>query len=155
MNVSEIMEQRVATVHPTDGIHVAATRMRDRDCGCVVVVDDEERAVGVLTDRDVCMAALRTDLPLSGLVVSDAMTAHPFYCYVDDTIDAVEDAMARHQVRRLPVVDDEGRLRGLVALDDVAREAARDADLFAPPVSCAGVGRTLGQIVRPRLIGQD
>lgn len=152
MNVSKLMQRDVATVRAQERVAAAATLLRQRDCGCVVVVDDERRPIGVLTDRDVCLAAERSGLPLAALAVADAMSSHPFTCRAEDAIAAAEQSMALHQVRRLPVVDAAGRLLGLLALDDIAREACREEDLLAPPVSCAAVGRTLGQIARPHLL---
>jgi CBS domain-containing protein len=153
VNVSSLMQRQVATVRASDALDVAATLMAERDCGCVVVTDADGRPSGVLTDRDVCLAALRLQKPLAALRAADAMSAQPFTCREGDTVAEGERAMGLHQVRRLPVVDAHGRLVGLLALDDVAREACRDQDLLAPPVSCAAVGRTLGEITRPKLVG--
>lgn len=126
--------------------------MRDRDCGSIVVVDEHRRPIAVLTDRDICLAALRTGRPLAAIDVQSAMSKRLFTCRIGDTIEQAEQTMSLHQVRRLPVVDARGQLVGLLALDDIAREACREESWLAPPVSCAAVGRTLGQIVRPHLI---
>ncbi len=153
MNVATLMEHRVATARPIDRLDHAATLMRDRDCGSVVIVDEGGRAIGIVTDRDVCLTALRTEQPLFILAVQAAMHGRLFTCRDDDPVAVAEETMALHQVRRLPVVDAAGRLVGMLSLDDIAREACREEGLLAPPVSCAAVGRTLGQITRPHLIG--
>jgi len=67
------------------------------------------------------MAALQSDAPLSRLDVEPAMNPHVHTCRPDDSIAAVERIMGQHQVRRLPVVDEEGRLRGILSIDDIAR----------------------------------
>jgi CBS domain-containing protein len=152
MRVSDLMSRDVATARAEQTLVVVARLMREHDCGCVVVVDAEHRAIGVVTDRDVCLAVSHPDYRLDELRAGDAMQRQLFSCRPDDSIAAAEDAMGLHQVRRLPVVGAAGRLLGLLALDDIAREAAREGDLLAPPVSAAGVGRTLGQICRPRLV---
>jgi CBS domain-containing protein len=152
MRAAELMSRTVATVRTHDTLHHAVSLMRERDCGCVVVIDERSHAIAVLTDRDVSLAALRTGRALGGIEVGDAMSKKLHACRTDDTIAAVEDLMALHQVRRLPVVDAQGRLAGILALDDVAREAIREEDLIAPPVSAAAVGATLGRICRPHLI---
>jgi CBS-domain-containing membrane protein len=126
--------------------------MEEQECGCVAVADEDFRVVGVLTDRDVCMAALRTDSPLSRLEVGGAMSINVFSCRPDASIAEAEQMMGQHQVRRLPVVDDQGHLQGILSLDDIAREALREEYLIAAPVSAEAVGRTLGQIGRPRLV---
>jgi CBS domain-containing protein len=152
MNVNDLMARDVARVRPTDPLDQAAARMRARDCGCLPVIDEQSRVVAVLTDRDVCLAALREARPLSQIPVQAAMSAELHACRADDTIAEAERLMGLHQVRRLPVVDARGRLAGLLSLDDVAREACREEDLIAPPVSEEAVGRTLGQISRPKLV---
>jgi CBS domain-containing protein len=155
MRAAELMKRTVATVRPHDTLHHAASLMHQRACGCVVVIDDRSHALAVLTDRDISLAALRTGRPLTGIEVGDAMSRRLHSCRADDTIASAEDAMALHQVRRLPVVDAHGRLVGILALDDIAREAIREADLIAPPVSAAAVGATLGRICRPHLIEES
>lgn len=152
MNVSMLMQRKVATVRRGDRLDAAAALLRDRDCGCVVVVDENHRPVGIVSDRDVCLAALASGQPLAAIAIADVMSDRPFTCRGDDTIAAAEQTMSLHQVRRLPVVDSKGQLVGLLALDDIAREACREMDLLVPPVSCAAVGRTLGQITRPHLV---
>jgi CBS domain-containing protein len=154
MRVSYLMENDVAVVRATDTLDRAAKLLRDRDCGSVVVIDDRRVPLAMVTDRDVCLAALATGRRLADIRVDAAMSPRVHTCRTSDTIEAAEQTMALHQVRRLPVVDETGRLQGLLALDYVAREARREADLLAPPVSCAAVGRTLGDIVRPRLIDE-
>jgi CBS domain-containing protein len=152
MKITSLMETRVASVRPEDTLDVAAQRMHDRACGCLPVLDADRRVVGMLTDRDICMAALRTAAPLAGVQVHSAMTAPAYSCREDDSVAEAERLMGQHQVRRLPVVDEEGRLAGLISLDDVAREAWREGGLIVPPVPAEAVGITLGQIARPHLI---
>ncbi len=152
MNVHMLMQKSVATVRSEERLHRVASLLRDRDCGSVVVVDGGRRPVGMLTDRDVCLAALRTEKPLAEIPVTKAMSERLFTCRPDASIEEAERTMSLHQVRRLPVLGEQGQLVGLIALDDIAREACREEDLLAPPVSCAAVGRTLGQIARPRLV---
>lgn len=155
VRVRDLMTSTVATVRPADRLARAAERMRAHDCGCVAVVDEHAKVVGVLTDRDVCLAASSADLPLSRLTVEGAMTREVFTCGLDDSVAEAERRMGQHQVRRLPVVDEGGHLRGILSLDDLAKEACREEGLLVPPVSTGGVGRTLGQVSRPHLIGRD
>jgi CBS domain-containing protein len=148
-----MMQRRVASVHPTEGLDRAARLMREHRCGSVVVIDTQERPVAMLTDRDICMAVLQNGRTLADTQVADAMSARVVTCAVDDSVLAAEDRMALNHVRRLPVVDPSGRLRGVLALDDLAREACEEEDLLLPPVSCEAVGRTLGRVARPRVQG--
>jgi len=152
VDVLEMMRRNVAAVRPADTLEHVARQLRDRRCGCVIVVDDERKALGVVTDRDICLAALRSGQALDAIPSSAAMSTRLFACRVHDSVESAERTMAMHQVRRLPVLDRERRVVGILALDDLALEACREEDWLAPPVSCAAVGRTLGQIARQRLV---
>lgn len=152
MYVSNLMQRRVATVRQDERLDRAAHLLRDRECGSVVVVDDRRRPVAMVTDRDICLAALRHATALAEIPVSAAMSAKLFTCRGEQELDEAERTMSLHQVRRLPVVDGDGVLVGLLALDDVAREASRERELLSPRVSCSSVGRTLGDITRPRVV---
>ena len=153
MRVAELMSKSPSTIRADDSLARAVMLMQDRDCGCVVVVDAAARPIGVLTDRDVCLGALRAGRALAAIPVALAMSNRLYTCRPDEELTAAEATMALHQVRRLPVVDAEGRTVGVVSLDDIARRARQSADLFAPPVTAGEVGRTLGDISRPHLIG--
>ena len=152
MKVQDLMTRDVVTVGAADSLAYAVRLMQQRDCGCIAVIDEAAKIAGILTDRDVCLAALRADRPLSHVEVKDSMRTEVFTCSPDDSIAEAERRMGQHQVSRLPVVDAQGRLRGLLTLDDIAREALREEDLIVPPVSQEAVGRTLGQIGRPHLV---
>ena len=150
MKASDVMQRRAATVRPGDSLAHAATAMRTRDCGSVVVLDPRRAATAMLTDRDICMTALRTGRALADLQVREAMSCKLFTCGPNDELSRVEEIMSLHQVRRLPVVDLAGHLLGVVSLDDIAKVARQQASLIAPAVPASDVGRTLGDIVRPR-----
>ena len=124
MKAKDLMTREAATCRPEDPMVAAARIMWERDCGIVPVVDADERPVGVVTDRDLCMASFTRNEPLSRMPVRDAMAKEIFTCRVDDDEAAVHDTMRRHQVRRLPVVDDEGRIAGMISLNDLVLEAA-------------------------------
>ena len=152
MKVSELMCKHVATVQPQQTLDRAARLMQAQACGCVVVVDEGSTLLGIVTDRDVCMAALRADRSLALVQAQYAMSANVYTCAPEDTIEEAERRMGQHQVRRLPVVDADGKVRGILSLDDIAREAAREEGLIMPRVASREVGRTLGQITRPHLL---
>jgi CBS-domain-containing membrane protein len=152
MQVHKLMTPWPGWVHPEDSLKRAAELMQRHACGCVPVVDEREHVVGVLTDRDVCLAALRSDQPISNLRCQGVMSQPAHICRTEDTTVEAERLMGLHRVRRLPVVDAEGRLAGVISLDDLAREARRGADLFVPHVGQSEVGRTLGEISRPALV---
>jgi CBS domain-containing protein len=119
MKAKDLMTRDVATCRPEDPMAAAARIMWERDCGIVPVVDADGRPVGVVTDRDLCMASFTRNEPLSRMSVRDAMPKEVFTCREDDDEAAVHEAMREHQVRRLAVVDALGRLRGVVSLNDL------------------------------------
>jgi CBS domain-containing protein len=121
MNIDKVMTRTVKCCHAEDSLSCAAGSMWDADCGCVPVVDHGERVVGVLTDRDICMAGYFRNAPLSELRIADAMAKQPITCKASDSIETAEALMQDHQIRRVPVVDDEGKLVGILSLNDLAR----------------------------------
>lgn len=111
----------VGTCAASDSLVHAMEVMWERDCGCVPVIDDRGRLAGVLTDRDVAVAAFTRARALSELRVGDTMATLVYTCRLDEPVSAALARMGRHQVRRLPVVDASGRLVGIFALSDVLR----------------------------------
>jgi CBS domain-containing protein len=124
MKVRELMTQSVETCRPDDALNRAAQMMWDGDCGCVPVVDEAMRVVGMITDRDICMATYTRGLPLNAMSVRSAMSAAVHVCGADDPLRAAENTMRTQQLRRLPVLDVEARLVGVLSLSDLARAKA-------------------------------
>lgn len=128
--VSQLMNREVKTCSARDDLSAAAQLMWDHDCGFVPVVeftaDGHRRTVGVITDRDVCMATYTKGLAPGAIQVGDVMSRGVRTCRSDDTPEAAELAMRQHRVRRLPVLDAEGDLVGVLSLSDLARWAVRD-----------------------------
>jgi CBS domain-containing protein len=125
MKIEQVMTRDVKLCRPEQSLNDAARLMWDHACGCVPVVDEDDRVVGVLTDRDICMAAYTRGLLLTDMTVMSAMSREVFTCRLGDTVDVAEAIMRRHQVRRLPVLAFDDRIVGLVSLSDIADEAER------------------------------
>jgi CBS domain-containing protein len=151
MRIDQIMTQDVCTCRQDDSLERAAQLMWDRDCGCLPVSasDGATRVVGLITDRDICMCALFQHKPLSDIRVSEAMSKQVQACKPNDSITAAEKVMAQGQIRRLPVIDEQGMLVGIVSLSDVAREAEREVAEVQPEISGMEVGGTLAAICQP------
>ena len=92
--------------------------------GVIPVVNHEGAVVGMVTDRDLCMAAYTQGKPLGEIPVSTAMARDVFGCRPQDSIESVEHLMRDKHIRRVPVIDAEGRLVGLISLNDIVRDAA-------------------------------
>ena len=131
--VSEVMSTEVMSCHMHDSMNHAARLMWERDCGCVPIVDDHSRVIGIITDRDICMATYTQGKSLAELPVSLACSTDVKTCKISDSISYAEELMAKAQVRRLPVVDSAGVLAGIVSISDLAHHNQR-----------AGTGDKLG-----------
>lgn len=129
MKVKDLMATEVKCCAGYDTLNSAAQLMWEHDIGCVPVIDNDRRVIGMLTDRDICMAAYTQGVALSGAPVTSAMSKQVFACAPDDEVAVAEKLMREQQVRRLPVLDGQGRLARIISLNDIAREGAREAEL--------------------------
>lgn len=123
MNVSELMTRDPKTCSKSDNLARAAQVMWEHDCGVVPVVDAQGTLVGVVTDRDACMAGYTQGQTLETIPIERSMSRQVYTVQPDATVAHAIELMTRHAVRRLPVVDGAGRLVGLVSIADVARAA--------------------------------
>jgi CBS domain-containing protein len=150
MKIQDVMSKPVVTAPEAGTADMAARVMWEFDCGMVPIVRDDGRLVGVITDRDICMAAYTQGRPLSQIAVTSAMATHVVACQAGDAIETAERLMRDHLVRRIPVLDQESRPVGVVSLNDLARLAAhtkkRDID--------RELVQTLAAVCRPRGIEQ-
>jgi CBS domain-containing protein len=150
MNIAQLMTRHVVTCGADDTLERAAQLMWDFDCGAVPVVDGERHVIGIITDRDVCMSAYTQGRPLKSIKVHEAMANEVFSCMPDDSIAEAEKIMRNYRIRRLPVIDFDGRLVGMVSLNDLARESVREQSQRRRDVTLAEVGATLAAICEPR-----
>ncbi|AKF02938.1 CBS domain-containing protein [Sandaracinus amylolyticus] len=150
MRVEEIMTRDPRCCAPQDDVSTAARIMWEQDCGVVPVVDDEGAPVGMITDRDICMAAYTRGAKLSDMSIETVMSRDVRTCRASDPIGSAERVMANAQVRRLAVVDDRGRVIGVVSLGDLARSRRRSPIRRTVEHLFADVARTLAAISQPR-----
>jgi CBS domain-containing protein len=137
MRVSEAMTREVRVVSPGQSIREVAKMMEEIDAGSMPV-GDNDRLVGMITDRDIAIRAVALgkgpDTPVRE-VMSDTKV---LYCYEDEDLSHVAQNMAQEQVRRLPVVNREKRLVGIVSLGDLAQNEGRAAGKAVKGVSKRG-----------------
>jgi CBS domain-containing protein len=140
--VRDCMSKEPRTCSPEDRLDRAAQIMWDGDCGCVPVVDEAGHLVGMITDRDTCMAAYSTGRRLRDIRVLEAMARNVFTVAPGDTVDRAASLMSEKQVRRLPVVDGE-RVVGVLSINDLSRRAGDTEPLRKDEVAdvLASVGR--------------
>jgi len=148
MRVEEVMHHPVVTCTVDDNLSTAARLMWEQDCGALPVVDREGRVSSMITDRDICMAAYTKGLRLDEIPVRSAMSKELFSCHSADRVTEAEILMREQQVRRLPVVDAEGRPVGILTLSDLARAAGR-APGRRPAAAEADLLKTLAGVCGP------
>jgi CBS domain-containing protein len=121
MVIADLMSRNVATCLGDDRLDKAAGLMWELDVGCIPIVDGQHHVVGIVTDRDICMASYTQGKAPQQISVREAMAQEVYSCLPDDSISEVEEIMRKYRVRRVPVVDLDGRLVGLISLNDLAR----------------------------------
>ncbi|WP_407118868.1 CBS domain-containing protein [Bradyrhizobium sp. LMG 9283] len=129
MQVHEIMERNVAIADPNMTVRDIARQMRADNIGSLPV-GEHDRLIGMVTDRDIVMRGVAADRAPGNITVREVMSEGVSYCFEDDDAQAAAQVMAKHQVRRLPVLNRDKRLVGVVALADLGRceaDAAQDA----------------------------
>lgn len=124
MRISQVMSKAVDPIDPTTTIAAAAARMRDEDVG-YLLVGTGDRLLGIVTDRDMAVRALAEGKNATREPVWTVMSSGVLSCFEDQPLTEAARIMAEHGVRRLPVLDREGSLRGIVLLSDVHRGEPR------------------------------
>ena len=119
MKVRDVMTRQVEVIHPQSGLQQAAMTMRKLDVGALPVVKDG-RLRGIVTDRDITVRAVAESRDLSTTLVDDVMSRDVLSVREDDDVETAAQVMADRQVRRLPVLDQDGRLTGILSMADLA-----------------------------------
>jgi CBS domain-containing protein len=122
MQVREVMSHGVQCVKPDDTLQQAARKMRDLDIGPLPVCGDNDRLVGMITDRDIAVRAVADGWDATKKQVKDAMTPEVNYCFEDQDVEDASRLMREKQIRRLIVLNRDKRLVGIVSLGDLAVE---------------------------------
>ena len=153
MKVEQLMTREVKVCSDSDTLNRAAELMWESDCGCIPIIrgNGDGSVVGVVTDRDIAMAAYTQGKQLWAIPVTQAMAHKVIACHANDGVSQAEALMRDNQVRRLPVLDQNEHLVGLLSLNDVAREAQRQASTGKrAEVTEDAVAETLATVCQPR-----
>lgn len=130
MKISEICTRGIRSCYPDTDLAAAAAAMWDCDCGAVPVLDDSGKLVGIITDRDICIAVATRRRLASDIPVKEVMSGNVMSCRLEDSAKDALRIMREAQVRRLPILDAEGRLKGMVSVNDIIL-AVRDCKVKA------------------------
>jgi CBS domain-containing protein len=147
MNIATLMQRNVKCCRVEDTADTAAQLMWDFDIGALPVVDSQARVVGMITDRDICMAAYTQGRRLGELSVESAMARKVIAGHPHDDVVTARVLMADNQIRRLPVIDGDGRLAGIITIDDLAHGVEQHVD---DGITGDEVAVTLATICTPR-----
>lgn len=119
MKVKDCMSSGIVSVSPTETITNVAKQMQQNHIGCITVCDNNNKLVGLITDRDLILRCIASGKNCEDVPVSDIMTTNIYSVSPDDTVDKATTYMSQYQIRRLPVVQD-GALMGMLTIADIS-----------------------------------
>jgi CBS domain-containing protein len=151
MKVKEIMSTNAKVCPLTDNLSAAARLMWENDCGVLPVVAEGGKVVGLITDRDICMAASLKNRNLSNIAVEDVISGKVFACKPEDDVRSALKTMRENKVRRLPVIAADRKLEGILSMNDVVLTAEEPKEKKAPELSYGDVVNTYKAICQHRL----
>jgi CBS domain-containing protein len=152
MSVQDLMTRSVQSCRPDDTLDRAAQLMWENDCGSipVCVEDGMKRIIAVITDRDICMGAHIQGRALHEIKISDVIKDQKLrVCKTTDSVQQAESTMRQNRIRRLPVVDAQGELVGVLSLADLARAVGQSTKGGSPQVTDREVFSDLVAICSP------
>jgi CBS domain-containing protein len=126
MKIAEVMTRGVELTSPAATVQKAAQAMADEDVG-FLPVGDQDRMIGMITDRDIAIRVVAMGRDPKKTTVGDVMTERVLYCFADEDADKAAESMSREKIRRLPIVDRNKRLVGVVSLGDIAQHSSAKA----------------------------
>jgi len=135
MKVKEIMAVNPKACTTTTNLAEAASFMWDYDCGILPVVADGGRVVGLITDRDICIAGATKNRNLSDIAVEEIITSKIYSCAPEDDVRKALQTMQQRKVRRLAVVAPDGTLQGIVSINDITLNAKETTGKKVPEIS--------------------
>ncbi len=155
MKVRDIMTGEVAACRPESNLAAAAMTMWQHDCGSAPVVNGTGIIVGMITDRDICMAAAFNERAATEIIVGEIITGKVYTCRPDDEVEDALKIMGDQKLRRLPVVDEAGALCGILSINDVILHSKRGESKKGKHVSHKDAMRTLKALSQHRDSNQN
>ena len=152
MKVQNIMTTSVKFCDPYTNLAEVARIMWDNDCGAVPVVDRDGKLIGTITDRDICIAVGTNHRAASDIAVGEVISGHFYACTPEDGITAALEAMRLMKVRRLPIIDSVGALRGILSINDLVLHAENGGGKKVTGTTYEDVVDTLKAICEHRIL---
>lgn len=132
MTAKDLMTSNVKSCSADADLATVAKIMWDSDCGTVPVVNQERKVIGMITDRDICIAAATRSTAPANIRVREVMSGHVHKCFREDDVSTVLKTMQERRVRRLPVLDPQEQLVGIISINDLAARADRRPGASVP-----------------------
>jgi CBS domain-containing protein len=151
MKVKDVMTRHVRVCTPDTNLAAAAMIMWNNDCGVVPVMNDDARVLGVITDRDICMAVATKHRLASEITVGDVYSGNLYACNPEEDVRAALKIMRARKVRRLPVIKTNGTLQGIVSMTDVILHAEDEQNAKMPELSYEDIVHALKDICARRI----
>jgi CBS domain-containing protein len=123
MKVNEVMNPDPKAIWITESLADAAKSMWENDCGILPIIKDGRKVVGMITDRDICMGTAIRDVNPSRISVEEVMTGKVFSATPEDDLEQALQTMKEHRIRRLPIVNADGELAGILSMNDIVLKA--------------------------------
>jgi CBS domain-containing protein len=152
MKVQDIMTSDVQCCSPETNLAAAAKMMWDSDCGALPVLNVQSQVMSIITDRDICMAAATKNRSASDITVWETVSGKAHTCHLSDDVHTALDMMKREKIRRLPVVDEDEVLQGIVSMNDFVLLAGETKVGKPPALSYEDVVRTMKAISAHRVL---
>jgi CBS-domain-containing membrane protein len=141
MKVKDVMTPDAKAIWITDSLANAAKEMWENDCGILPIIKDGRKVVGMITDRDICMATAMRDRSPSEISVEEVMNATVYAAEAEEEVEQALQTMREHKIRRLPVLNLEGELQGIVSMNDIVLKA-KERNGKKPQIGYADVVKT-------------
>ena len=147
MKVKDVMTRNVHVCTPETNLAAAAMIMWENDCGCVPVMNpDDCKVIGVITDRDICIAAATKHRSASEITVGEVFSGNLYACNAHDDVRDALKIMRAEKVRRLPVISANGTLEGIVSMNDIVLHAQDERGRKMPELSYEDIVQAMKEI---------
>ena len=151
MTIRDLMTKQVATCRPDTNLAAASALMWENDCGALPALTETGELAGFITDRDICIALGTRDARASELTVRDVVGLPSLVCKSTDDIRSALQTMREARIRRLPVVNEDGELEGMVSIDDIVLSVQRGNGKAGTAIAYRDVATALQEISSRRV----
>lgn len=150
MKVKDLMTGEVKSCRPETDLATAAKMMWDYDCGMLPVVDNENKVIGVITDRDICIAVATKNRLAANIAVGEVISGNVYSGAPGDDVHAALKTMRHNKIHRLPVVNEQGEIAGILSLNDVVLRAEEEKGRRHPELNYEDAMSTIKAICEHR-----